>query len=35
LAQEEARHRTIVQDEYNRLTMNPDWDRYRIWREVL
>ena len=35
LAQEEERHRTIVQDEYSRLTMNPDWDRYRIWREVL
>lgn len=35
LAQEEVRHRTIVQDEYSRLTMNPDWDRYRIWREVL
>jgi len=35
LAQEEERHRTIIQDEYNRLTMNPEWDRYRIWREVL
>lgn len=35
LAQEEQRHRAIVQDEYNRLTMNPDWDRYSIWREVL
>jgi len=35
LAQEEERHRAIVQDEYNRLTMNPEWDRYSIWREVL
>jgi protease I len=35
LAKEEERHRTVVQDEYNRLTMNPDWDRYGIWREVL
>jgi protease I len=35
LAQEEQRHRAILQDEYSRLTMNPDWDRYRIWREVL
>jgi hypothetical protein len=35
LAQEEERHRAILQDEYSRLTMNPDWDRYRIWREVL
>lgn len=35
LAEEEARHRSIVQDEYNRLTMNPDWDRYGIWREIL
>jgi protease I len=33
LAKEEQRHRTIVQDEYNRLTMNPDWDRYSIWRD--
>ncbi len=35
LAQEEERHRAILQDEYSRLTMNPDWDRYRIWRDVL
>jgi protease I len=35
LAQDEERHRAFVQDEYNRLTMNPDWDRYSIWREVL
>ena len=35
LAKEEERHRTVVQDEYNRLTMDPDWDRYGIWREVL
>ncbi|MBC7232897.1 MAG: DJ-1/PfpI/YhbO family deglycase/protease [Chloroflexi bacterium] len=35
LAQEEQRHREIVQDEYNRLSLNPDWDRYNIWREVL
>ena len=35
LAQEEARHRSVVQDEYNRLTADPDWDRYGIWRDVL
>ncbi len=35
LAQDEERHRALVQDEYNRLTMNPDWDRHGIWREVL
>ncbi len=35
LAQDEERHRAIVQDEYNRLNMNPDWDRYDIWRDVL
>ncbi len=35
LAKEEERHRSIVQDEYNRLTMNPEWDRYSIWREVM
>jgi len=34
LAKEEERHRKIVQDEYQRLTVNPDWDRYSIWREV-
>ena len=35
LAQDEERHRAIVQEEYNRLNMNPDWDRYGIWRDVL
>jgi protease I len=35
LAQDEERHRAFVQDEYSRLTMNPEWDRYGIWREVL
>lgn len=35
LAQDEERHHKIVQDEYNRLNMNPEWDRYSIWREVL
>lgn len=35
LAKEEERHCKIVQDEYQRLTMNPEWDRYSIWREVL
>ncbi len=35
LAQDEERHRAIVQDEYNRLNMNPDWDRYGVWRDVL
>ena len=35
MAQDEERHRTMVQDEYSRLTMNPEWDRYGIWREVL
>jgi len=35
LAKEEERHRAIVQDEYSHLTMNPDWDRYSIWREVM
>jgi protease I len=35
LAKEEERHRAILQDEYNRLTMNPEWDRYSIWREVM
>jgi protease I len=35
LAKEEQRHRKIVQDEYNRLTVNPEWDRYSIWREVM
>jgi protease I len=35
LAEDEERHRALVQDEYNRLTMNPEWDRYSIWREVL
>ena len=35
LAQDEERHRMIVQDEYNRLNMNPEWDRYDIWRDVL
>jgi len=34
LAKEEERHRKIVQDEYQRLTVNPDWDRYSIWRDV-
>jgi len=34
LAKEEERHRKIVQDELQRLTVNPDWDRYSIWREV-
>jgi protease I len=35
LAEDEERHRAFVQDEYNRLTMQPEWDRYSIWREVL
>jgi protease I len=35
LAQDEERHRAIVQEEYNRLNMNPDWDRYGIWRDML
>jgi protease I len=35
LAKEEERHRAIVQDEYRRLTADPEWDRYGIWREVL
>jgi protease I len=35
LAKEEERHRKIVQDEYQRLTVNPDWDRYSIWRDLL
>jgi protease I len=35
LAEDEERHRAFVQDEYNRLTMNPEWDRYSIWRELL
>ncbi len=35
LAEDEERHRVFVRDEYNRLTMNPEWDRYSIWREVL
>jgi protease I len=35
LAKEEERHRKIVQDEYNRLTQNPEWDRYSIWRDVV
>ena len=35
LAKEEERHRKIVQDEYNRLTQDPDWDRYSIWRDVI
>jgi rubrerythrin len=35
LAKEEERHRKIVQDEYQRLTINPDWDRYSIWRDVV
>ena len=35
LAKEEQRHRKIVQDEYNRLTVNPEWDRYGTWREVM
>ena len=35
LAQDEERHRLIVQDEYNRLNMDPDWDRYSIWRDLL
>jgi protease I len=35
LAKEEERHRRIVQDEYQRLTLNPDWDRYSIWRDVV
>ncbi len=34
LAKEEERHRKIVQDELQRLTINPDWDRYSIWREI-
>lgn len=34
LAKEEERHRKIVLDEYQRLTVNPDWDRYSIWRDV-
>jgi protease I len=34
LAKEEERHRKIVQDELQRLTINPDWDRYSIWRDV-
>ncbi|HNR97226.1 MAG TPA: ferritin family protein [Anaerolineae bacterium] len=35
LAKEEERHRKIVQDEYNRLTQDPTWDRYSIWRDVI
>lgn len=35
LAKEEERHRKIVQDEYNRLTQDPGWDRYSIWRDVI
>jgi len=35
LSEDEERHRAFVQDEYNRLTMQPEWDRYSIWREVL
>jgi protease I len=35
LAKEEERHRKLVQDEYQRLTVNPDWDRYSIWRDVV
>jgi protease I len=35
LAQDEERHRAIVQDEYNQLTIDPNWDRYSIWREVM
>jgi protease I len=35
LAKDEERHRATVQDEYSRLSMDPDWDRYSIWREVL
>jgi protease I len=35
LAEDEERHRAVVQDEYNRLTMDPEWDRYSIWRDVL
>jgi len=35
LAKEEERHRKIVQDEYQRLTINPDWERYSVWREVV
>jgi protease I len=35
LAKEESRHRAIVQDEYSRLTADPEWDRYSIWRDVL
>lgn len=34
LAKEEERHRKIVQDEYQRLTINPEWDRYSVWRDV-
>jgi protease I len=35
LAKDEERHRGILRDEYLRLTADPDWDRYRLWREVL
>jgi protease I len=35
LAGEEERHLKIVQDEYNRLTQDPGWDRYSIWRDVI
>ena len=35
LAKEEERHGKIVQDEYNRLTQDPTWDRYSIWRDVI
>jgi rubrerythrin len=35
LAREEHRHRKEVQDEYSRLSADPDWDRYSIWRDVI
>lgn len=35
LAAEEARHREIIFKEYQHLTVDPDWDRYGIWREIV
>ncbi len=35
LAKDELRHKKIVQDEYDRLIRNPEWERYSVWREVL
>ncbi len=35
LAKEEEHHRALLRDEYERLTADPEWDRYRLWREVL